>query len=150
MCMIFWKLLNPLCTNPAKWSKALKQFVSKSPQIVGVCLTILSGWFLRVKTLTWEKNVRKRYYFYPGITIMKLWLTLKHNSMQTKSCLNYFALKMILLNILRNFAIYLFWSFALHIMIISQNDTFLYCRTNHISLHFIILRNAFLAPEYIK
>ena len=117
------------------------------------CLSVFDH-FLRLvlkgSNSTWEKNVRKRYYFYPGITIMKLWLTLKHNSIQTKSCLNYFALKMILLNILQNFAIYLFWSFALHIMIISQNDTFLYCRTNQISLHFIILGNAFLAPEYIK
>ena len=59
MCMIFWKLLNPLCTNPTKWSETLKQFVSKSPQIVWVCLTILSGWCLRVKTQLERKTSEK-------------------------------------------------------------------------------------------
>ena len=28
---------------------------------------------------TWEKNVRRRYYFYSGITIMELYLTLKQH-----------------------------------------------------------------------
>ena len=50
----------------------------------------------------------KRYYCYPGNTMMKLLLTLIHIFMWMKSFLNYFALKMILLNILQNFAIYLF------------------------------------------
>ena len=69
------------------------------------------------------KNVERRYYFYPGITVKKLYLTLKHIFIQIKSFFNYLALKMILLYILQNFAIYYFIS---HIMIISQNDTFLY------------------------
>ena len=54
---------------------------------------------------------------------------------------------MILLNILKNFAVYLFEYFVLHIMIISRNDAFLYNGTKQISLCYIILQNAFLAPE---
>ena len=42
----------------------------------------------------------------------------KKLSIQIKSFLNYFALKMILLNIFQNFAIYLFKYFVLHIMVI--------------------------------
>ena len=47
--------------------------------------------------------------------------------------------KMILQNILQNFAIYLFKYFVLDIMIISGNDTILYYMTNPISLFCIIL-----------
>ena len=50
----------------------------------------------------------KRYYFYPCNTMMKL----KHIFMRMKSFLNYFALKMILPNILQNFAIYLLFCLA--------------------------------------
>ena len=42
----------------------------------------------------------------------KLWLTLKDIFMRMKSFLNYFALKMILLNILQNFTIYLLFCFT--------------------------------------
>ena len=49
-----------------------------------------------------------------------------------KSFLNY--LKIILLNILQNDAIYLFKCFVLHITAIPQNETFLYYRANQISL----------------
>ena len=49
-----------------------------------------------------------------------------------KSFLNYFAAKVILRNILQNVTIYLFKYFMLHIMIISQNDRFLYCSVNNI------------------
>ena len=55
--------------------------------------------------------------------------------------------KMILQNILQNFAIYLFKYFVLDIMIISGNDTILYYMTNPISLFCIILWNAVLTPE---
>ena len=64
-----------------------------------------------------------------------------------ESVLNYFASKMILLNILQNVAIYLFKYFVAHIMVIPQDDTFLYYKQNQLSLCYIILRNAFLAAE---
>ena len=48
---------------------------------------------------------------------------LKHIFIRMKSSLNYFAMKMIPLNILQILAIYYF---VLHIVIISRNDTFLY------------------------
>ena len=64
-----------------------------------------------------------------------------------ESVLNYFASKMILLNILQNVAIYLFKYFVTHIMVIPQDDTFLYYKQNQLSLCYIILRNAFLAAE---
>ena len=41
----------------------------------------------------------------------------------------------------------LFKYFVSHIMIISINDTFLYYRTNQISLCYIISTNAFLGTE---
>ena len=42
----------------------------------------------------------------------------------------------------------LFEHFISHIMIISQNDAFIYYhRANQISLYYIILQNPFLAPE---
>ena len=55
---------------------------------------------------------------------MKLKLTIKHTSVWMKSFLKYFALKIILLNLLQNVSIYLFKCFLL-ILIIPQNDTFL-------------------------
>ena len=58
--------------------------------------------------------------------------------MRMKIFLNYFSSKMILLNILQNFAIYLFKYFVSHIMITSRNDTFLYYRINQISLCCIV------------
>ena len=63
-----------------------------------------------------------------------------------KSFLDYFASKMILPNILQNGNL-LFKHFVLYIMMISRNDTFLYHRTNQISLRCITLRNAFVEPE---
>ena len=39
---------NRLSANTTKWSSTFKQFVSKSRQIVWVCLTILWGWRLRM------------------------------------------------------------------------------------------------------
>ena len=47
-----WHNLDPLSTNPTKWSNKLKQFVGCSQQIVWICLTILWGWHLRVKSYT--------------------------------------------------------------------------------------------------
>ena len=40
--------LNPVSVNPTKWSNTLtlKQFVSNTRRIVGVCLTFLLGWRL--------------------------------------------------------------------------------------------------------
>ena len=64
--------------------------------------------------------------------------------------LNYFASKMIWLNLLQNVALYLLKYFILHITLIPRNDTFLYYWTNQICFCCIILRNAFLAPEQIK
>ena len=40
-------LINPLSTNPTKWSDTLKQFVGCCRRIVCVCLTILWGWCLK-------------------------------------------------------------------------------------------------------
>ena len=51
-----------------------------------------------------------------------------------KSFLNYFVSKMILLNIYVNFAFFLLKYFVLHIIVIPRNETFLYYRTNQISL----------------
>ena len=65
--------------------------------------------------------------------------------------LNYITLKLIFLNILQNVAIYLFKYFVSHITVIPRN--FLYHMTNQISLKYmfcIILRNTFLAPEYMN
>ena len=50
--------INPLSTNPTKWSNTLKQFVRKSRRIVWVCLAIFSGWHLNlmiwlIKFLIW-------------------------------------------------------------------------------------------------
>ena len=67
--------------------------------------------------------------------------------MQIKSLLNYFASRMILLNILQDVVIYLFKYFVSHIVVIPQNDTLLCYKQNQMSLCYIILRNAFLAPE---
>ena len=44
--------------------------------------------------------------------------------MQIKAFLNYFALKMILLNTLENVTLYWFKYFVLHIMVIPQNIHF--------------------------
>ena len=41
----------------------------------------------------------------------------------------------------------LFKYFVSHIMIIFRSDTFLYHRTNQVSLRCIIVRNGFVAPE---
>ena len=41
---------SPLSANPTKWSNILKQFVVKNRQIVWVCLTILWGCRLKVKS----------------------------------------------------------------------------------------------------
>ena len=51
--------------------------------------------------------------------------------------MNYFASKMIFLNILQNVTIILFEYFVLHITIIHRNDTFLNHTTNQISLSFV-------------
>ena len=64
-----------------------------------------------------------------------------------KSFLNYFALELILLNILKNVAICLFKYFVSHIIAIPRNELF---RTNQIFMCCLILRNAFLAPEQVK
>ena len=68
-------------------------------------------------------------------------------SVRMKSFLNYFALKLILRNILKNVTVSLFKYFVSHIIVILRNELFLYYRTNEITLCCIILRNAFLAPE---
>ena len=62
---------------------------------------------------------------------------------------NYFALKIILLNILQNIAIYLFKYFALNTMMF-WNDAFPYKKKNQITLCCMILRKVFLKPELIK
>ena len=65
--------------------------------------------------------------------MMKLQLTLKHRFYENKKIfLNYFASKLILLNILQNVAIYLFNYFVSHITVTPRN--FLYHRPNQISL----------------
>ena len=46
---IIYTWLNPLSTNPAKWSNTLKQFVGCCLRIVWVCLTILQSWRSKVK-----------------------------------------------------------------------------------------------------
>ena len=56
-----------------------------------------------------------------------------------KSFLNYFASKMTLLNILQNVVMYLFKYFVLRVMVILQNDTFPYYKTNQIFVVCIIL-----------
>ena len=61
---------------------------------------------------------------------------------QVKSFLNYFASKMIFINISQNVTIYLFKYFVSHIMLIPRSNTFLYYSTNQVSLGCIILRNA--------
>ena len=53
--------------------------------------------------------------------------------MQIKSLLNYFASRMILLNILQDVVIYLFKYFVSHIMVIPQNDTLLCYKQNQMS-----------------
>ena len=40
--------VNPLSANPTKWSNTLKQFVRGCQRIVGVCLTILWSWRVKV------------------------------------------------------------------------------------------------------
>ena len=45
----FRDYVNPISTNPTKWSNTLKQFVGCCPRIGSVCLTILQGWCLRDK-----------------------------------------------------------------------------------------------------
>ena len=55
----------------------------------------------------------------------------------------YFALKMLLLGIVQNVAVYLFKYFVLPITVIPRNDTFIYYRKNQISLSCLILRNVF-------
>ena len=72
--------------------------------------------------------------------MMKSQLTLKHHFYADEKLLNYFASKITLLNILQNVAIYRFKYSISHIMVIPLNDTFLYYRTNRISLCCIILR----------
>ena len=42
-----WNCVNPLNSNPTKWSNTLKHFLGKSRWIVWVCLTILWGWRLK-------------------------------------------------------------------------------------------------------
>ena len=60
--------LNPLSADPTKWSNTLKQFVDKSRLIVWVCLTILWGWRLRVKTANLHDPVSKKTHFSkPGV-----------------------------------------------------------------------------------
>ena len=49
-----------------------------------------------------------------------------------KIFLNYFALKIILLNFPQNVAVYLFKYFVSQITVIPQNDTFLYYKKNQI------------------
>ena len=66
--------------------------------------------------------------------------------------LNYFALKVILLNILHTVAIYLniyiyIYIYILHVMVIHGYYTFLCCKKNQISLWYKILQNVFLAPD---
>ena len=44
---IMTQCLDPLSTNPTKWSNRHRQFVGKSKRIVWVCLTILWVWRLK-------------------------------------------------------------------------------------------------------
>ena len=61
----------------------------------------------------------------------------KHHIYMDESFLNYFASKMILLNILQNVTIYSFKHFLSNITVIPQNDTFLFHRSNQISLSLV-------------
>ena len=58
-------------------------------------MTVIDGsiFLKNVKTTIWEKNVRRGYYFYLGVTIMKLWLTLKHTSIWTKRLFELFCIE---------------------------------------------------------
>ena len=48
-------IINPLSTNPKKWSNTLKQFVGNCQKIVLVCLTILWVWCFKIN-LMWSMN----------------------------------------------------------------------------------------------
>ena len=56
-----------------------------------------------------------------------------------KSFSNYFASKMVLLNILRNVGIYLFKYFVSYITVILRNDAFPCYRTNQVSLSLVFI-----------
>ena len=62
--------------------------------------------------------------------MIKLYLTLNTVATRIKGFLNYFSLKMILLNLLQVVAIDLFKYLVSHITIIPRNDKFLYNMKN--------------------
>ena len=103
--------------------------------------------FLKIfKTVTWEKNVIRRYYFCSGSIMMKLQLPLKHGFYTDEKLLELFCIKN---DFAKNFAKchHLLKYFVSHITVILPNDTFLYYGKNQISLWYIILENVFLLPE---
>ena len=108
-------------------------------------MTIVHGSIFKniFKTLTWKKNLRR--YFLLGYYNDEI-ITEHHFYKEEKLFKFFFSSRMIFLNILQNVVIYLFKYFALHILVIPQNDRFLYYRPNQIFLCCIILQNAFLAP----
>ena len=94
--------------------------------------------------ITWEKNVRKTYLcrYYNDETIIN---TKTHFYTDEE----FFELFCIENDFAKQFAKWqaLLKYFILHIMIISENDTFLHYKTNQVSLCCKILQNAFLTSE---
>ena len=75
----FWSKLfsshfNLLSRNPTKWLNTLKQLVGNSQQIVWVCLTILWGWWLKLKG---QSTNKKSCYEGLHFKLIKVWFCLK-------------------------------------------------------------------------
>ena len=99
-----------------------------------------------LKLVTWEKNVR-RYYFYVGITIIKLELRVKYHSYVDEKLFELFCIENDFGKYFAKSCHLLFKYFVSHIIVIPRNDSFLHYRTNQNSFFCIILRNALPAPE---
>ena len=74
-----------------------------------------------LKIVIWEKNIR--YYFYSGVTIMKLQLTLEHHFYADKKLFQLFYIEN---KFAKYFAIFWFKYFVSHIAVIRRNDKFDY------------------------
>ena len=68
------KWVNPLSTNPTKWSNTLKKFVGKSWRIAWVCLIILWGWRLK----SWRNEIWNLVFILKGyISLKNIWVNFR-------------------------------------------------------------------------
>ena len=89
------------------------------------------------KIITWDRNIRRRYYFCWGITMTKLiTINTKTPFLHKWKLFEPFSIKN---DFAQYFAIYLFKSSVLYIGVTPWNNTFLHYRKNQLFLNFVFI-----------